>query len=170
MSQNNTKTDAEPAGSAKGLLIIGLLGGLLIGGGVAYFYTKGEQVDGTTEAAQEKRKEENVAPLQAIRFERLTVPIYSKSGNSSRFIGNFFINIDVLVRSNEDLISVRRSEPQLQHAFIAAISRSDLMMENSRQQLDLEKTAQVLKKKANEVLAGDIVEDISVIEALRIPN
>lgn len=169
MATNNNEIENETGGSAKGLLIIGLLGGLAIGGGVAYFYTSNKAADSSTEETVTEQKEE-VAPLQAIRFERLTVPIYSSASGSSRFVGNFFINIDVLVKSDEDFIAVRRSEPQLQHAFISAISKADLMREGSSQQLDLEKTSIVLKKKANEVLSGNIVADVSVIEALRIPN
>jgi hypothetical protein len=75
-----------------------------------------------------------------------------------------------LVRGNDNLIAVRRSEPQLQHAFISAISNENLMREGSSQQLDMEKTAKLLKTKANEVLGSNAVADVSVIEAMRIPN
>ncbi|WP_262695049.1 hypothetical protein [Kordiimonas aquimaris] len=170
MAADNKEIDTETGGSAKGLLLIGLLGGLAIGGAVAYFYASNNAANTSTEEEIAAEKKEETVPLQAIRFERLTVPIYSSASGSSRFIGNFFINIDVLVKSDEDFIAVRRSEPQLQHAFISAISKADLMREGSSQQLDLEKTAVVLKKKANEVLSGNIVADVSVIEALRIPN
>lgn len=169
MSQNSKENEVEAGGSAKGLLVLGLLGGLLIGGGLAYYYLKDQIASGDNETALEQ-EQENLQPLQAVRFERLTVPIYVRSGNSSRYIGNFFINIDVLVRGDDNLIAVRRSEPQLQHAFISAISSADLMREGSSQQLDMEKTAQLLKAKANEVLGSNAVADVSVIEAMRIPN
>lgn len=169
MSQNLKDTEVEAGGSAKGLLVLGLLGGLLIGGGVAYYFLK-DQIASDTEEETSSTKKENLAPLQAVRFERLTVPIYVRSGNSSRYIGNFFINIDVLVRGDDNLIAVRRSEPQLQHAFISAISNADLMRADSSQQLDMEKTARLLKLKANEVLGSNAVADVSVIEAMRIPN
>lgn len=169
MSQNPKEMDVESGSSAKGLLVLGLLGGLLIGGGLAYYYLKDQVSSGDGDESPEQQKE-NLEPLQAVRFERLTVPIYSRSGSSSRYIGNFFINIDVLVRGNDNLIAVRRSEPQLQHAFISAISNANLMREGSSQQLDMEKTAELLKTKANEVLGSNAVADVSVIEAMRIPN
>lgn len=169
MSQNSNENDVEAGGSAKGLLVLGLLGGLLIGGGLAYYYLKDQIAPGTAEVSSEKEKE-YLEPLQTVRFERLTVPIYARSGSSSSYIGNFFINIDVLVRGDDNLIAVRRSEPQLQHAFISAISNADLMREDSPQQLDMEKTARLLKSKANEVLGSNAVADVSVVEAMRIPN
>jgi hypothetical protein len=168
MSGKKDDGDVESGGSAKGLLIMGLVGGLAIGGGGAYFMFK-DNLNGAPQTEEEAPKKEE-KPLQAVKFERLTVPIYSNRSGSSRFVGNFFINIDVLVRGNDNLIAVRRSEPQLQHAFIAAINRSQLMQEDSPQQLDFEKTAIVLKKKANEVLSGSIVEQVTVVEAMRIPN
>jgi len=169
MSQNSKENEVEAGGSAKGLLVLGLLGGLLIGGGLAYYYLK-DQIGSGDSGETADQKEENLEPLQAVRFERLTVPIYIRSGNSSRYIGNFFINIDVLVRGDDNIIAVKRSEPQLQHAFISAISNANLMREGSSQQLDMEKTAELLKTKANEVLGSNAVADVSVVEAMRIPN
>ncbi len=168
MSDNSKNIQDEAGGSAKGLLILGLLGGLLIGGGLAYYFLKDQLPSANGDSAAEQ--EEDLEPLQAVRFERLTVPIYVGSGSKSRYIGNFFINIDVLVRGNDNLIAVRRSEPQLQHAFISAISNGDLMSEGSSQQLDLEKTSRLLKAKANEVLGSNAIADISIVEAMRIPN
>lgn len=169
MSQNSTDVEVEGGGSARGLLVLGLLGGLLIGGGVAYYFMK-DQIASSEEDGSEQQNAEPSKPLQAIRFERLTVPIYAQSGGSKRYIGNFFINIDVLVEGDDNVIAVRRSEPQLQHAFISAISAADLMRPESPQQLDLDKTARLLKDRANSILTGNIVADVSVVEALRIPN
>lgn len=157
--------------SAKVLLVLGLLGGLAIGGGVSYFlFQDGSSNNTETEQSSSERKNEPKVPLQSVRFDRLTVPITSDVGGRSRFIGNFFINIDVRVRGNDNLIAVRRSEPQLKHAFISAISKNSLMREDAPQQLDMEKTAMVLKDKANSVLGDDVVADVNVIEAMRIPN
>lgn len=169
MSQNSRDLDVEGGGSARGLLVLGLLGGLLVGGGLAYYFLK-DQLPSGDDSAAESVAEEEKEPLQSIRFERLTVPIYTRSGSRARYIGNFFINIDVLVRGEENLIAVRRSEPQLQHAFISAISNANLMQEQSPEQLDMEKTARILKERANQVLGADAVADVSVVEALRIPN
>lgn len=170
MSQDGKDIDVDGGSSAKGLMVLGLLIGLGIGGGAAYFFLQDRLAPADPNAPAEEERVENREPLQAVRFERLTVPIYSVSGSRRRFIGNFFINIDVLVRGDSNLIAVRRSEPQLQHAFIAAISQNDLMREDSPQQLDLEKTAQLLKSRANSVLGSDVVAEVSVIEALRIAN
>ena len=169
MSGETSDVDVQGGGSAKGLLVLGLLGGLLIGGGVAYYLLK-DQIAGPSEEKEVQKAAEPTDPLQAVRFERLTVPIYQRTGNSRRYIGNFFINIDVLVAGDDNLIAVRRSEPQLQHAFISAISSADLMQEDSPQQLDMEKTARLLKSRANAVLGTNIVENVSVVEAMRIPN
>lgn len=169
MSENSKDIQEDAGGSAKGLLVLGLLGGLLIGGGLAYYFLK-DQIPSADGETSDEQEQEELEPLQAVRFERLTVPIYVRSGNSSRYIGNFFINIDVLVRGNDNLIAVRRSEPQLQHAFISAISNGDLMTEGTSQQLDLEKTSRLLKAKANEVLGSNTITDVSVVEAMRIPN
>ncbi len=170
MSQEKSEIEVEGAGSsARGLMVLGLLGGLLIGGGVAYYLMKDDTAS-SDDGNQEEVRQEPRIPLQAISFERLTVPIYRKIGSSRRYIGNFFINIEVLVRGDENVIAVRRSEPQLQHAFISAISSADLMQEDAPQQLDMDKTAQLLKRRGNSVLGSDIITDISVVEAMRIPN
>lgn len=170
MSQEKTEIDVDGAGSsARGLMVLGLLGGLLIGGGVAYYLMKDQTVGGDGEE-QEQSEPEPTVPLQAIGFERLTVPIYRQIGNSRRYIGNFFINIEVLVEGDANVIAVRRSEPQLQHAFISAISSADLMREDAPQQLDMDKTARLLKQRGNSVLGSNIIRDVSVVEAMRIPN
>lgn len=170
MSQEKTEIDVEGAGSsARGLMVLGLLGGLLIGGGVAYYLMK-DQTSSAEGDGQEEVEAEPRIPLQAISFERLTVPIYRQVGSSKRYIGNFFINIEVLVRGDANVIAVRRSEPQLQHAFISAISSADLMREDAPQQLDMDKTADLLKRRGNSVLGSNIISDISVVEAMRIPN
>lgn len=170
MSQDAKDVDMDAGGSAKGLLVLGLLGGLAIGGGGAYFFLQDRLAPEDPNAVEEEQPQENAEPLQAVRFERLTVPIYANSGGRRRFIGNFFLNIDVLVRGDANLIAVRRSEPQLQHAFISAISKTSLMREDMPQQLDMDKTSDLLKKTANDLLASNVVSDVSVIEALRIPN
>ena len=170
MSQDKSDMEVEASGSsARGLMVLGLLGGLLIGGGAAYYLMK-DQVTPADGSEQEEVEQEPRVPLQAISFERLTVPIYRQIGNSRRYIGNFFINIEVLVEGDDNVIAVRRSEPQLQHAFISAISSADLMQDDAPQQLDMDKTAQLLKRRGNSVLGSDIIADVSVVEAMRIPN
>lgn len=169
MAQNSSDVEVESGGSARGLLVLGLLAGLLIGGGVAYYLLK-DQIATSDDGDAPAEARDTREPLQPVTFERLTVPIYSRSGGSSRYIGNFFINIEVLVRGEANLIAVRRSEPQLQHTFISAISGADLMREDSPQQLDMEKTARLLRARANQLLGSDIVEQVSVVEAMRIPN
>lgn len=167
MSENSE----EGGGSGKMLLVLGLLGGLAIGGGVTFYLFKdGAGAESSAAGVEEKEPEKPQIPLQSIRFDRLTVPISTEVGGRSRFIGNFFINIDVLVEGDENVIAVKRSEPQLKHAFIAAISRNNLMQEDAPQKLDMEKTSKVLKNKANSTLGNPIVVDVHVVEAMRLPN
>ena len=165
MSQD-TGTVEPQGGSGKILLVLGLLGGLAVGGGLGYYYSKSTAEDHGT--PKEEVKAEPKGPLIDIDFERIAVPIYAKTGNSQRFLGNYFIDIAVQVRGEKNQIAIKRAETQLQHAFVSAISRTDLMREDSPLELDVDKVGSVLQGKANEVLGGNIVEAVLVKNAMRL--
>ncbi|TNE60649.1 MAG: hypothetical protein EP335_18620 [Alphaproteobacteria bacterium] len=169
MSEDNLKMDSQGGGSGKMLLVLGLLGGLALGGGLGYFYSKqsgGDQptANGEHAAKPEKPKGE----LMSVVFERLAVPIYSHRNDSSRFVGNYFVDITVETRGNDNQITVKKAEPRLQHAFLSAISKNDLMREDAPLELDVDKAGTVLKDKADEVLGAGIVERVLVTNAMRL--
>ncbi len=164
MSQDDVSIH-EGSGSGKLFLILGLLGGIAIGGGLGYYYFKSMAPAHEAEAEVKKKPS---GPLLTVGFERIAVPIYVKSGNSARFVGNYFVDLAVQVHGNENQILVKRSQPQLQHAFIAAISKNDLMREDSPLQLDHDKVAAVLKKKAAEIVGPNVVENISILNTMRL--
>lgn len=163
MSQEEIST-SEGSGSGKVFLVLGLLAGVALGGGLSYYYFSTQPT--AEEAAQEKKKPKG--PLLSVEFPRIAVPIYLKDQNRSRFVGNYFVDLAVQVRGNDNQITVRRSEAQLQHAFIAAISQNDLMREDSPLELDHAKVAEVLKAKANSVLGAGTVENISILNSMRL--
>lgn len=162
MAQDEADVDAG-GGSSKVFLVLGLLGGLAIGGGGGYYYFK--SVDPTAQTAGEEKPKKPKGPLHSITFERLAVPIYASGG---RFIGNYFIDLAVQVRGNDHQITVKRSQPQLQHAFLSAISQANLMREDAPTQIDHDKAAAVLKKKADEILGRGIVEDVAILNSMRL--
>ncbi len=166
MSQDPASVEPQGGGSGKIFLVLGLLGGLAVGGGLGYYYSKS-----TAEEQQTPKEEVKVAPkgpLIDIDFERIAVPIYAKTDSGQRFLGNYFVDVAVQVRGEKNQIAVRRAETQLQHAFVSAISRTDLMREDSPLELDVDKVGQVLQAKANEVLGGKIVEAVLVKNAMRL--
>lgn len=154
-------------GSGKALLVLGLLGGLALGGGLGYYYSK-NAADSSPDSGTEEVKKELKGPVLSIDFERVAVPLYSKSDSGSRFLGNYFIDLVVQVRGEDRQIAVRRAETQLQHAFVSAISRADLMREDSPLELDVDKVGRVLQDKANEVLGQGVVEAVLVKNAMRL--
>ncbi|WP_286828536.1 MULTISPECIES: hypothetical protein [Kordiimonas] len=164
MSQDDVSIHGS-SGSGKLLLILGLLGGIAIGGGLGFYYFK--NMAPATEGQEQERKKPS-GPLLTVGFERIAVPIYLRNENSSRFVGNYFVDLAVQVYGNDNQILVKRSQPQLQHAFIAAISQNDLMQEDSPLQLDHDKVAAVLKKKAAEVVGPNVVENISILNTMRL--
>jgi len=166
MAQDPASVEQQGGGSGKVLLVLGLLGGLGLGGGLGYYYSK--SAGGDEAGAKEEVKVAPKGPLIDIDFERIAVPIYAKTDNSQRFLGNYFVDVAVQVRGEKNQIAVRRAETQLQHAFVSAISRTDLMREDSPLELDVDKVGDVLKRKANEVLGGKIVEAVLVKNAMRL--
>lgn len=166
MAQDPASVEQQGSGSGKVLLVLGLLGGLAVGGGLGYYYSK--NAGGNEAATKEEVKVAPKGPLIDIDFERIAVPIYAKTDNGQRFLGNYFVDIAVQVRGEENQIAVRRAETQLQHAFVSAISRTDLMRADSPLELDVDKVGDLLKRKANEVLGGKIVEAVRVKNAMRL--
>jgi len=164
MSQDDVSMDAGSS-SGKLFLLLGLLGGIAIGGGLGFYYFKTMAPEGEAQVEEKKKPK---GPMQTIGFERIAVPIYLKSQNTTRFVGNYFVDLAVQVYGNENQILVKRSQPQLQHAFISAISQSDLMREDSPLQLDHDKVAAVLKKKAAEIVGPGVVENISILNTMRL--
>lgn len=162
------ETDIEEGGSSKVFLILGLLLGVAFGGGAGYYFSGG------SDSAPEQGSKEKKAPVKknliAIPFERLAVPIYGTQGSRRRFMGNYFINANVLVDGEANQIAVKRSLAQLQHGFISSISKTDMMKEGSEKELDLDKMAKVFEQKAVEIMGPGVVEDIAITEAILMPR
>ncbi|PCI63074.1 MAG: hypothetical protein COB37_05750 [Kordiimonadales bacterium] len=156
-------------GSGKVFLVLGLLLGLGLGGGGVYFYFGQDDtaVEGEQGAAKKVVKEETFP----VEFKRLAVQIFrtSRSGRR-RLVGNYFIDLQVNVFGEDNQITVIRSRAQIQHAFLAVISRSELMREDSPTELDHDKTVAVLKKRADELLGAGIVESVTIMQSMVISN
>jgi len=165
MSEESSEVEG---GSGKVFLVLGVLLGLGLGGGGGYYYFGGKTE--TSAGEVEKVKKVVKEALIAVPFERIAVPIYATRGSSRRYIGNFFIDLHVNVQGADNQIAVKRSMSQVQHSFVAAISRSDLMREGSSTELDIDKAADILKRKADEVLGVGIVESVTITKSMRIAN
>lgn len=165
MSQDDM-IETEGGGSGKVFLVLGLLAGVAIGGGFSYYYFGSQGGDSAAQEKVEKKKPKGQA--FNIKFERVAVPIYLRRDSGTRFLGNYFIDLSLQVYGEQDQISVRRMEPQLQHAFISVISSSNLMREDSPMELDNAKAAAAIKKRANEVLGDSIVDSVSILNAMRV--
>lgn len=156
----------EGGGSGKVLLILGLVLGVGIGGGAGYFMS-GQDAGAPTDAEETVKEEKPKGDLLPIDIEKLTVPIYSVRNDSRRFIGNFFVDVRLQVYGQDKQITVKRAETQLQHAFLSAMSRADLMVEGSGSEIDFDKAARILKARADEILGAGIVEDVSIVKSVR---
>ena len=163
------ESQVEEGGSSKVFLILGLLLGVVFGGGGGYYFSMGNSPQSDEQETQEKKTVER-KQLIAVPFERLAVPVYSTRGSRRRFVGNYFINANVMVDGEANQIAVKRSLAQLQHGFISSISKSDIMKEGSSTELDMDKLASVLERKAIEVMGSGVVENISITEAMMMPR
>jgi hypothetical protein len=161
-------TDGE-GGSSKVFLVLGLIVGLGLGAGGGFYYFGAGGGDGEV-AEDGSPSEENREPVIPIAFDRLAVPIYATRGNSRRYIGNYFVDLHVNVRGADNQIAVKRSMSQLQHAFVSAISRAELMREESPTELDIDKAADLLEAKANEVLGTGIIDSVTISKSMRVSN
>jgi len=159
----------EEGGSSKVFLILGLLVGVAFGGGAGFYFSGGGDAETPTDKTVEK-KEIVYEDLISVPFERLAVPVYKVQGSRRRFVGNYFINADIQVAGETNQIAIKRSLAQLQHGFISAISKSDLMKEDSQAELDLDKLADVFKKKSDEIMGSGIVVNVSITEAILMPR
>lgn len=164
MSEEVTENEG---GSGKVFLVLGLLIGAGLGAGGGFYMFSGSS-NGTTEEAQEVQAPKG--DLTAIPFERLAVPIYVVRNGNRRYIGNYFIDLQVNVRGADNQIAVKRSLTQLQHGFISAITKNNVMREDSPTELDIDKAANILKSKAAEVIGAGIVESVTITKSMRIGN
>jgi len=169
MSEETTDNEAE-GGSGKVFLVLGLLLGVGLGGGGGYYYFGGSGDDAAENAVEETVEAVPVEELIPITFERIAVPIYATRGSSRRYVGNYFLDLHVNVVGQDDQILVKRSLSQLQHAFISAITKADLMREDSRTELDIDKAAELLKNKAAEVVGSGVVKSVTITKSMRVSN
>jgi len=166
MSEKTT----EEGGSGKVFLVLGLLIGAGLGAGGGFYLFGGSSGGDDAENPTLVEQTNSAVPLQAVPFERIAVPIYAKRGTTRRYIGNYFVDLHVNVRGEENQIAVKRSQSQLQHAFISAISKADLMREDSPTELDVDKASGILKAKAADVLGAGVVESVTITQSMRISN
>ena len=169
MSEETPDNEAE-SGSGKVFLVLGLLLGVGLGGGGGYYYFGGSGGESAEEVAKEVVKAEPLEELIPVTFERIAVPIYATRGTSRRYVGNYFLDLHVNVVGQDDQILVKRSLSQLQHAFISAITKGDLMREGSNTELDIDKAAELLKNKAAEVVGADVVKSVTITKSMRIAH
>jgi len=162
------ETGDNEGGSGKVFLVLGLLIGVGVGGGGGFYYFGGSSDKEETEKTSvEKVVKEDLIP---VTFERIAVPIYATRGSGRRYVGNYFIDLHVNVVGADDQILVKRSLSQLQHAFISAITKADLMREDSPTELDIDKAAKILKAKAAEVVGADVVKSVTITKSMRVAN
>tara|TARA_R110002096_G_scaffold126381_9_gene273211 strand:- start:631 stop:1128 length:498 start_codon:yes stop_codon:yes gene_type:complete len=162
------EAEIEEGGSSKVFLILGLLLGIAFGGGAGYYFSGGDETAPEQGSSEQKKKVQK--DLIAVPFERLAVPIYSVQGNRRRFMGNYFINANVLVDGESNQIAIKRSLAQLQHGFISSISKTDVMKADSQSELDLDKLARVFEQKAVEIMGAGVVESVAITEAILMPR
>ena len=162
-----TEIEEKSGGGGKILLIVGLLAGLAIGGGAVFFFLLPK---GGEEGAEEVAEKKPPVELTSIMFEKLPVPIYRRHKGQARFIGNFFIDLNVNVEGNDNAVTVRRSMTRLQHAFLSEVGTGKLMRENSPTELDVDRAGKALAAAANKVLGDGTVHSVSIVTAVRTAN
>ncbi|UTW54117.1 hypothetical protein [Kordiimonas sp. SCSIO 12610] len=162
----DAEVEEKSGGGGKILLIVGLLAGLAIGGGAVFFLLPQEGGEEVVEEPEEKAPIE----LTSITFEKMPVPIYRRHNGQARFIGNFFIDLDVNVEGDDNAVTVRRSMTRLKHAFLSEISTGRLMRKDSPTELDVDRAGKVLADAANKVLGEGTVHSVSIITAVRTAN
>lgn len=157
---------------SKIILIIGLGIGILIGGGAMFFISTATPEPTEEELAEAAQKKIQIPDaLYAVQFDRLTIGIYTQGANGRRrYLGNYFVRVIVEVASEDHKIVVERLKNRLQHGFVSTIASGGYTRDDNDQELDLERLAELLKKKANTVIGDGIVLNVTVLEALRLPN
>ncbi|MFC3051162.1 hypothetical protein [Kordiimonas pumila] len=165
------ETTVEPeGGSSKVFLVLGLILGVGLGGGAGYYLSASKSEDDNSAEAIHEKEEKKKEPIISIPFENMAVPIYATRNSKRIFVGNYFVNVNVQVRGETRQIAIKRSVSQLTHGFISAISKSDLMDEENRTELDMDKAATILKQKADSIMGNGIVESVTITEAIRMPR
>jgi hypothetical protein len=159
------EVEEKSGGGGKLLLIVGLLAGLAIGGAVVYFLLPQGSGEETVEEAEPEDK--GPVELTSIMIEKMPVPIYRRHNGQARFIGNFFIDLDINVESDENAILVRRSLTRLKHAFLSEVGTGQLMREDSPTELDVNRAGKRLTQAANKVLGDGIVHSVTITTAIR---
>ncbi|MBL4836038.1 MAG: hypothetical protein JKY34_00550 [Kordiimonadaceae bacterium] len=163
-----SEADVDEGSSGTKLVVLGGLLGVAIGGGAAWYFAGGAQpADPNSPKAvvREAPKE-----LISVAFERLVVPVYATRKNRRRLMGNYLIDANIQVDGETHQIAVKRSVAQIQHGFISAISKSELMKTESSRELDTDKLARVLKKKASEIMGPGVIEDVTITAAMLMPR
>lgn len=156
-------------GRNKILMIVILVIGLGFGGGGAYFLLNNAgNPEGDDETAEEVVEEEEVAlkELKFVLFEAMAVPVHDSRG---KYIGNYKITIKVLTENDNKNVKVRNLKFELRHAFISRIAKGGFLLPNSTN-LDYDKTANILKDIAKNIVGGDAVVGVTIEDVMRVNN
>ncbi len=158
----------EEAGSGGGktFLILGILIGVAAGGGLGYMFAGQDVVKQSIE--QEEVEEVVIEELQFVKFEKLAVPVFTKRNGRSRPAGNFLLDIVVQVRTEDNVIKIRRADFQIRQAFLIAINKNDVMMDGSTTQIDYKKASMHLKAAAVSVVGEGTVENVVIEQSVKI--
>ena len=167
--EENAEENESKGNKNKIMMIAILVIGLGFGGGGAYFLLNNAgNPEGDDETAEEVVEEEEVAIMEHkfVLFEAMAVPVHDSRG---KYIGNYKITIKVLTENDNKNVKVRNLKFELRHAFISRIAKGGFLLPNSTN-LDYDKTANILKDIAKNLVGGDAVIGVTIENVMRVNN
>lgn len=159
------ETEEAPKGGGKKLLIIGLLLGLIVGGGGA----AGALImmgggDKHEEAHVEEVVEEVVEEepdYDYVKINKFNVPLV----HNDRILGYMTMNLSLEVVGDEDSLKVHNKLFIIRDAFLKEVSDTPVGKPGQPKVVDYASLKKRLKNRANEILHGDVVLQVLVVEA-----
>ncbi|WP_374763817.1 hypothetical protein [Yunchengibacter salinarum] len=164
--------------NTKMLIILGILVGLAIGIGGGYIAFAQLGLAGGGKTPDKSTSEETAKPAEpegpdnpvAVQFRRISVPVYTRRNGNSRFAGNYFIDVDMIVDGEGHKARVEARTARIQHRMITVLTNHDVMKDGSQVELDTNKVADLLKAEVNALLSEKLIHSVEVINAVRMPG
>ena len=72
------------------------------------------------------------------------------------------------MRTEDNVIKIRRADFQIRQAFLIAINKNDVMMDGSTTQIDYKKASMHLKAAAVSVVGEGTVENVVIEQSVKI--
>jgi flagellar protein FliL len=149
----------------KKLLIIGAAGAILLlgGGGAGAYFLLGKEKPAEEAEKKPEVPQIDTTPRKFVTVDNLSAPMPT-AGARNDWV---FFEVSLEVRTDDEKKSLVVMLPRLRDAFLREIYAKSVLKNDGSDQLDLDGVRNRFRKAANQVIGGEIVQDVLITKSMR---